>query len=128
MRRPRVPHRLLLTGAASAALAAGIAGCSHTVAAGSGRTLRIALTEYRVVPQSVRADPGQLTLIVTNDGRLTHDLAITRGAQLLGETPPIPPGASTALILSLSRGSYLMSSTLFSDQALGTYGTLTVGS
>ena len=128
MRPPRVANRLLLKGAASAALVTIAAGCSHTLAVGAARTLRLALTEYRVVPQSVVAEPGQLTLIVANDGRLTHNLAITSAGKVLDQTPPIPPGASTELIISLPRGSYVMTSTLFSDQALGEYGTLTVGS
>jgi hypothetical protein len=113
---------LLLAGAASGALA----GCGHTVSVGPSRTLRIAVTEYRVIPQSVRSQPGQLTLVVENDGRLAHTLAISSHGNVLGQTPPLLPGATAALVLSLRPGSYVMSSTLFSDQALGTYGTLTV--
>ena len=121
-------NRLLLTAAALSALAGALAGCSHTVDVGSGRMLRLALSEYRVTPQSVLAEPGQLTLVVANDGRLTHNLAITRGGKVIGQTPPIPPGQSTELMVYLGRGSYVMTSTLFSDQALGEYGTLSVGS
>jgi hypothetical protein len=128
MRRPRVTSRMLLTGAASATLVVLAAGCSHTVAVGSARTLRLGLTEYRVVPQSVLAEPGELTLIVTNDGRITHNLAITVGGKVLEQTPPIPPGQSSELIVYLGKGSYVITSTLFSDQALGTYGTLKVSS
>jgi hypothetical protein len=119
---------MLLTGAASATLVAGAAGCSHTVAVGAARTLRLGLTEYRVVPQSVLAKAGQLTLIVTNDGRVTHNLAITAAGKLLQETPPIPPGQSSELIVYLGKGSYALGSTLLSDWALGEYGTLNVGS
>jgi hypothetical protein len=118
----RVSNRLLLTGAALSALAGAIAGCGQTV------MLRLALSEYRVTPQSILAEPGQLTLVVANDGRLTHNLAITRGGTVVSQTPPIPPGESMELNVSLGRGSYVMTSTLFSDQALGEYGTLKVGS
>lgn len=128
MRPPLVVSRMLLTGTFCAGLVAVAAGCSHTVAVGGARTLRLGLTEYRVVPQSVLAEPGQLTLIVTNDGRLTHNLAITSAGKVLTVTPPIPPGGSSELIVYLGRGSYVMVSTLFSDQALGEYGTLNVGS
>jgi hypothetical protein len=124
----RAANRLLLAGAASVALLAVAGGCSHTSAVGPSRTLHLALTEYRVVPQSVVAEPGDLTLIVDNDGRLTHNLTITIGGTVVGETPPIMPGASSELLLNLSRGTYLMASTMFSDQALGAYGTLRVGS
>jgi hypothetical protein len=128
VRRTRSVTRLILAGAVSAGLLGTLPGCSHTVSVGSGGTLRLALSEYRVVPQSVRAARGELTLIVTNDGRLTHNLAIEHGGQVIAQTPPIPPGVSSELFISLTRGSYLMTSTLFSDQALGTYGTLTVSS
>lgn len=128
VRRMRVANRLLLIGAALSALAAALAGCSQTVDVGSGRMLRLALSEYRVIPQSVLAEPGQLTLVVANDGRLTHNLAITRAGKVISQTPPIPPGQSMELIVYLGRGSYVMTSTLFSDQALGEYGSLNVGS
>ena len=45
-----------------------------------------------------------------------------------GATKPIPPGQSALLTLSLTPGTYMMSSTLLSDEALGEYGTLTVTS
>jgi len=126
MRTSRVPNRLLLAGSVCAALAAALTGCSHTVAVGSKRVLRVALTEYRVVPQSVQARSGPLTLIVENEGRLTHNLAVTSKGTVIGQTPPIQPGQSADLFITLSAGSYVMSSTLFADQALGVYGTLTV--
>jgi len=122
MPKLRVASRLLVTGAAGVALA----GCGHTVTVGSSRTIHVALSEYRVVPQSIRSRAGQLTLLVENDGRLAHTLAVSSRGNILGQTPPLQPGATTYLILSLRPGSYLMTSTLFSDQALGLYGTLTV--
>jgi hypothetical protein len=126
MSRHRECARLLLTAAAAVAGGAGLAACGHTVSPGAGGTVRIALTEYRVIPQSVRSKPGRLTLLIENDGRLAHTLAVSIRGTILGQTPPLQPGASTYLILSLRPGSYLMTSTLFSDQALGEYGTLTV--
>jgi hypothetical protein len=126
MRRTRAPNRLLLTGTVSVALASAIAGCSHTVPVGANRTLQVALSEYRVVPQRVQAKAGQLTLVVENDGRLTHNLAISSNSTIVGQTPPIPPDGGAELTVALAPGTYLMSSTLFSDQALGEYGTLAV--
>ena len=38
--------------------------------------LRVALDEYRIVPQNVVVKPGRTKLIVRNTGRLTHNLAI----------------------------------------------------
>lgn len=123
MRNPVAVSRVLLTGSVLAALS----GCGHTTTVGASRTLRVALSEYRVSPQRIRSRSGELTLIVENDGRLAHTLAVSSHGNIVGQTPPLPPGTQTYLILTLSPGSYLMTSTLFSDQALGTYGTLTVG-
>lgn len=122
MRKLRVAPRLLVTGA----VVLGLAACGHTVSVGASRTVRIALSEYRVTPQSVRSRAGRLTLLVENDGRLAHNLAVSSHGGILGATPPLQPGARSSLVLNLRPGSYLMTSTLFSDQALGEYGTLTV--
>ena len=126
MRGIRAPTRLLVAMLTSALLTATLNACGRTVTAGTGQTVRVALTEYRVIPQSIRFRAGQLTLRVENDGRLAHSLAVSRRGSIVGQTPPLLPGASADLVLSLPPGSYLMSSTLFSDQALGEYGTLTV--
>jgi hypothetical protein len=122
MPKPRAATRLLLAGALCSALA----GCGNAATPSADQTVRIALTEYRVIPQGVRSKAGELTLVVENDGRLTHNLAISLHGNIIDQTPPLQPGASTALTLFLKPGSYLMTSTLFADQALGTYGTLTV--
>jgi hypothetical protein len=111
----------------SAALAL-LCGCGHTQAARSDGVLGISLSEYRVTPQSVRARPGPLILVVRNYGRLTHDLAISLNGRLEASTKPIAPGQTADLVVSLPAGEYLMASTILSDQDLGTYGTLTVGS
>jgi hypothetical protein len=42
----------------------GAAGCGVTTRVGAGRTLQIALSEYRVIPQDVRAAAGVLTILV----------------------------------------------------------------
>jgi hypothetical protein len=122
MLNPRVVSCLIVSGA----VIAGIAGCGGATSAGASRSVRIALTEYRVVPQSIRSRAGELTLRVENDGRLTHTLAITSHGNILGQTGPLPPGARTILVITLDPGRYLMTSTLLSDQDLGAYGTLTV--
>jgi hypothetical protein len=123
MRNLRAATRLHLVGVG---LAAFLAGCGHAATVPADRTIRVAVTEYRVIPQSIDSSSGEVVLEVENDGRLTHDLAVSRRGVIVGQTPPIQPGTQAALVVTLSPGSYQMSSTLFSDQALGTYGTLTV--
>ncbi len=67
---------------------------------------------------------GPLTILVHNYGRLTHNLVISRGGQAQAITRPIWPGPTAELTLTLTPGSYLMASTILSDQTLGQYGTL----
>ena len=124
-----------LAGAARAALlAAGLslaalaAGCGATTQVSANRTFEVALTEYHVSPQKVRAPSGTLTIFVHNYGRLSHDLVISWHGEPKASTQPIPPGQTTELIADLGPGHYLMSSTILSDQALGTYGSLIVTS
>jgi hypothetical protein len=119
--------KLPLTLAALALAWAG-GGCGHTQRVGSDRTLRVALTEYHLNPQSARVSGGAVTILVHNYGRLTHNLAISRGGQSAGATKPIAPGESAVLTLTLAPGTYLMASTILSDEALGEYGTLKVTS
>jgi hypothetical protein len=117
------PRRWLLAALPGLALA----GCGHVVHVGSGATLQIALNEYRVTPQNVRAASGPLTIVVRNDGRLTHDLVISQDGRQAAATEPLGPGQTTDLVATLTPGRYLMASTILSDQALGAYGTLDVG-
>jgi plastocyanin len=103
-----------------------VAGCGQTHSVGSSRTLHVGVTEYRIRPQSVRVSAGSLTIIVHNYGRLTHNLDVSQNGRSAGSTHPIPPGESAELALYLTPGTYLMASTIVSDQSLGAYGTLTV--
>jgi iron uptake system EfeUOB component EfeO/EfeM len=119
---------VITAGLAALALAVPISGCGHTASVGADRTLRVALSEYRVVPQKVQVSAGQLTIIVHNLGKLVHNLVVLRGDQRVDETQPIWPGTVSEMSVDLAPGQYTIASTLFSDQALGEYGSLTVGS
>jgi hypothetical protein len=103
-----------------------LAGCGTTTRIAQGGTLQVALTEYRVRPQSVSAPSGTLTIDVHNYGRLSHNLVISYDGHAEFSTKPIPPGQSAQLYATLTPGKYLMASTILSDQALGAYGTLTI--
>ncbi len=118
--------RRSLTLLAAALLALAALGCGRTAAVGTGDTLQIALNEYRVTPQDVRAHTGLLTIFVHNYGRLTHDLVISLDGSVAASTKPIAPGQTAQLYAALAPGHYLMASSILSDQALGAYGTLIV--
>jgi uncharacterized cupredoxin-like copper-binding protein len=110
------------------ALASVSSGCGHAVMVGGDRTLTVSLTEYRVVPQSVRVSAGSLTILVHNYGRLAHNLVVSQNGLAAGATKPIWPGQSVQLTVTLTPGTYVMASNILSDEALGAYGTLTVTS
>ena len=121
---PRPPLALLC--AAALAIAGALAGCTHTTTVGAQRTFQLALTEYHVSPQSVRAPAGTVTIFVHNYGRLSHNLVISLAGRPEASTQPIPPGETTELLATLRPGRYEMSSTVLADQALGAYGTLVI--
>ena len=108
------------------ALAPALAGCAHTHRVAADGTVQLAVTEYRLNPESIRAGEGVLSIVVHNYGRLTHNLVVTANGQSVAGTKPIPPGQTTELDLNLAPGTYEMASTILSDEALGAYGTLTV--
>jgi hypothetical protein len=105
-----------------------LAGCGHTATVGPGRTLRVALGEYRVTPQKVQTSAGVLTIIVHNVGKLTHSLVVKHGTEQVDQTQPIWPGTVRVLSVYLTPGQYTLGSGLFSDQDLGVSGTLSVTS
>jgi hypothetical protein len=124
----RAAKLLLRTAAASALAGIAVAGCGHAATVGPNRTLRVALGEYRVTPQKVQASAGELTIIVHNVGKLTHNLVVKRGTQKVDQTKPIWPGTVSVMAVDLAPGQYTLSSTLFSDQDLGVSGTLSITS
>ena len=69
-------------------------------------TLQIAVTEYRLKPDSARASAGSLVIVVHNYGRLTHDLVISQNGQTEESTKPLAPGQSAVLSVDLSPGKY----------------------
>jgi hypothetical protein len=109
-----------------AACAAVLAGCSTTTKVKADGTLRVALTEYHVQPQSVQAAAGLLMIVVRNNGRLSHNLVIAQDGHPEVSTKAIAPGQTTELFTDLPPGKYVMASTILADQALGAYGTLTI--
>lgn len=102
------------------------AGCGTTNAIPSGDQLTVALTEYRLRPQSVEVTAGSLTIVAHNYGRLTHNVVILHNGRAQDSMQPIPPGGSEELTVFLLPGRYVLASTVQSDQALGVYGRLIV--
>jgi hypothetical protein len=119
-------RRPILSLLAAGVVAFASAGCGATTTVAPGGTLQVALNEYRVTPQDVRAPTGLVTIFVHNYGRLTHDLVVSLNGQIAAATKPIMPGQTEELDAALGPGRYVMASSILSDQALGAYGTLVV--
>src|SRR5437016_5275667 len=118
-------RRALAAGAGALCLATLASGCSHTMTE-RGHLVRLIVTEYRMNPASLRVPPGELTIVVRNMGRLTHNLVISRGDRAQAHTTPMPPGARPQLAVIVTSGRYVLASSLFSDGDLGFYAPLPV--
>jgi hypothetical protein len=123
---PRPRSALLTPALAAVLIAVSTGGCGHTERVGGDRILEVALTEYRVNPKAATVPAGSLTIIVHNYGRLSHNLVVALAGQTAGSTRAIAPGGTGVIVLSLTKGTYTISSTVQSDTALGEYGTLKV--
>lgn len=100
-----------------------------------GRTLRLKLDEYRIMPQDVEVEAGRLRIVATNVGRLTHNVKIVRQDPDNLEAPVIEiegtrstqPGESTSVTIEdLEPGQYRLACTIGNHDDLGQYGTLVV--
>ena len=132
-RRIRTLAHALLAACTLPVLAVGC-GADEPVAV-EGRTLRLRLDEYRIMPQDVRVEPGRLRIVATNVGRLTHNVKIVRQdeqdleapVEEMGGTRTTQPGESAAVTFeSLEPGEYRLACTIANHDDLGQYGTLEV--
>lgn len=121
------PRSALPTAAALLAIAATVAGCAHDDQRQAvGGRVTVELTEFHISPDTIRARPGRLTLLVRNRGRLPHRFALGRGHSAVGDPPVIAPGHSALLRLRLPPGHYRMFDALSNNDTLGMYGQVTV--
>jgi hypothetical protein len=98
--------------------------------------LRIALDEYRIVPQDIVARPGRIKIVVRNTGRLTHNLVIQRPPKKVDDKPVEVPGArvksmqpgevAQPIKVSLAPGEYRLVCTIANHDDLGQYGRLVI--
>jgi uncharacterized cupredoxin-like copper-binding protein len=97
--------------------------------------LKITLDEYRLTPENFQVPAGRVRLVVSNVGRLTHNVvveSITREegeeARVYGRTDTLHPGergAEQAAIV-LRPGKYRLTCTIGNHDDLGQYGELKV--
>jgi|SRR5687768_13278896 plastocyanin len=105
-----------------------VAGCGDsepTTRARDGR-VAIALDDFSVSPQRVRARAGETTFELVNQGRIGHNFhLIGRDGEPVAVTTLLPGDRETATA-RLERGDYRMVCTVSNHEELGMYGTLVV--
>ena len=110
----------------AAAVLAGCGGSEPTVQVRDQRA-EIALDDFLIRPQNVRAPAGELAFAVTNQGRLGHNLRLRGGAD--GEqvvTTTLLPGKAATESVTLAPGTYTMLCTVANHEQLGMTGRLVV--
>lgn len=124
--------------AAALVVAAGtVAGCGQRqhFYFGLDHTIPVTLTDYRIAPQNIVVNGGQVHLVVRNTGILPHNLVIEqfrtpRGAvpHVYGKSPTIHGGqtATEREPIFLRPGIYRMRCALANHDDLGQWGTLKV--
>jgi uncharacterized cupredoxin-like copper-binding protein len=97
--------------------------------------LEINLDEYRIRPENFEVPEGRVHLVVTDTGRLTHNLAIESfkqetgvEAKQYGRTDTLHPGerGSEQAPITLKPGKYRLTCTIGNHDDLGQYGELKV--
>jgi plastocyanin len=104
---------------------------SSTTASGGGgggsSSVDISETEYQLDPAdpTVAGTSGDVTINLTNDGGVTHNLEI-EGNGVEEVSDDIEPGQSTTLKVGLNPGTYEIYCAIDDHKGLGMEGTLTV--
>jgi FtsP/CotA-like multicopper oxidase with cupredoxin domain len=99
-------------------------------AAGTGGlttpTINVTLTEFKITPASVTADPGPLLIHVVNNGTMTHNFGVK---ELGKKTVDLQPGTSAELNLgNVAAGHYTILCEIPGHADSGMTGMLMVGS
>ena len=123
-------RRSALTLALCSLLAAGCGGDDDTgraVTAPANAKLRVVADEYSFDPSTiVLKGAGTLTVTLSNEGSLAHNLKLFGGDEEIGGTPTLPAGGSKSTRLNLEHGNYRMVCTVGDHEQLGMKGTLQV--
>jgi uncharacterized cupredoxin-like copper-binding protein len=128
----RIAPLLAVFALAPAALAA--CGDDTPYVPAKGRTLRLRLDEYRILPSRITVPAGRVDIVARDVGRLTHNVAIVQFDRPLGEdeekqyarTPTAHPGEVVRTSVTLKPGKYRIVCTIANHDNLGQYGELKV--
>lgn len=128
MPRARASRTCLVAAALAAAGAPGAAGCGGEESPARARDGRavIALDDYFLSPQRVRARAGRLTFRAVNRGRIGHTLHVMRGERDVVAIKTLLPGAAAEASGRFAPGDYKLVCILGNHEELGMRGTLAV--
>ncbi|HET7572440.1 MAG TPA: plastocyanin/azurin family copper-binding protein [Gaiellaceae bacterium] len=112
-------------GGGSAPTAGGVAGT--TASQGSGTTVVVRESEYKLRFSTMRLRPGTTTFVAKNAGAVVHALELDGPGVDGRRTGDIQPGESASLTVTLRPGTYEISCPVPGHKALGMDAHLTVG-
>lgn len=126
--------RATAAAAAAAALAGSGCGGDATDARARDGVVRVTVREYRIDPQDWEVTAGRVRIVVTNRGRLAHNLAVESLTQEVDDRPRQYGRSEVALpgqtvrfrSRRLRPGTYRLACTLANHDRLGQWGTLRV--
>jgi plastocyanin len=112
---------------ASALALASCGGSQQTVRERTG-DFAVTLDDYLIRPQRLQVPAGeQLTVRVTNRGRLGHTFRIRGGTRNVLAITTLEPGETKSRTFRLKAGGYTMYCVLANHEELGMHGSLRVG-
>lgn len=99
-----------------------------------GRTLRLRLDEYRIMPQAVSAPAGRLRMIIRNLGLQPHNVAVETIPEIGSDDPAVEiaraatvhAGQRSEVTFVIAPGTYRLVCTIANHDDLGQTGTLVV--
>ena len=112
-----------------------LAGCgSAKEVVSTDSTVRIKVDEYRLRPQKIRVQGPRVKLVLTDAGKLTHNLKVFSTTEvdtednpvLLGGTSTAHPGETVTGVVRLKPGRYRLACTIANHDDLGEHGILVV--
>lgn len=99
----------------------------RTVAVPAGSTLPVVGDEYSFDPETIiLRGAGDLTIALTNDGVLAHNLRVFDGGTDIGGTPTFTGGETREGTVRVEPGEYELVCTVGNHAELGMVGTLRV--
>jgi uncharacterized cupredoxin-like copper-binding protein len=118
-------HRLryaLVAATAVLALAAAVPVAIAHAEAAKTQTVMVVMKDFKFVFPKTKVHAGKVTFVLTNKGKVAHDLRIAGKTSKL-----VQPGKKGSLTVTLKKGSYAYKCTVPGHAQLGMKGTLKVG-